>query len=60
MTPKQKYFLLSIACFGLFIPNGMFFYYIFIQFSSLSEVFNNLLALGFIIDAFIATALLAW
>lgn len=60
MKSTQKIILLSIAAFGLFVPNGMFLYYVFVQFSSLSDVFNDLLALGFIIDAFMATALLAW
>lgn len=60
MTQMQKSVLLSIAAFGLFIPNGIFLYYVFVQLSSLSDVLNNLLALGFIIDAFMATGLLAW
>jgi len=60
MTSQQKLILISISLFGLFVPNGMFFFYIFTQFHSLSEVVNNLLALGFIIDACMATGLLAW
>lgn len=60
MPLKLKAVLLGTAVFGLFVPNGMFFYYIFVQFSSLQQVMNDLLALGFIIDAFIATGLLAW
>lgn len=60
MTSKQKLVLLSIAAFGLFVPNGMFIYYLFSQFHTLTEVMNDLLALGFIIDAFMATGLLAW
>lgn len=60
MRRLQKSILLSIAAFGLFIPNGMFIYYLFSEFQSLTEVFNNMLALGFIIDALMATGLLAW
>jgi len=60
MSSQQKLTALAVALFGLFIPNGMFFVYVFTQFHSLTEVLNNLLALGFIIDAFMATALLAW
>jgi hypothetical protein len=60
MTTKQRYILLSIAAFGLVVPNGMFFYYLFVQFSSVSGVLNDLLAVGFIIDAFMATGLIAW
>jgi hypothetical protein len=60
MTLNQKIALLTIALFGLFVPNGIFLYYIFVEFTSITEVLNNLLALGFIIDAVMATGLLAW
>jgi len=60
MTSTQKTLLLTIAFFGLFVPNGMFFYYVFVQFTSFSDVIHNLLALGFILDAFMATGLIAW
>ena len=42
------------------MPNGMFFYYILVELTTLSDLYNNRLALGFIIDAFMATGLLAW
>jgi len=60
MSSQQKLITLSIALFGLFVPNGMFFVYMFTQFHSFTEVLNDLLALGFIIDAFMAMGLLAW
>jgi len=60
MTSRQKAVLLTVAAFGLFVPNGMFFYSLFVQFSSVSGVLNNLFALGFILDAFMATGLIAW
>lgn len=60
MTPLSKGILLSISLFGLLVPNGMFFYYIIVEFSSLTEVLNNWLAMGFIIDAFMAMGLLTW
>lgn len=60
ITPQNKNIMLAVALFGLFVPNGMFFYYLFVQFSSLQEIMNNLLALGFIIDAFMATGLLSY
>ncbi|MBI2427587.1 MAG: hypothetical protein HYV29_02075 [Ignavibacteriales bacterium] len=60
MTSTQKFTVLSVTAFGLFIPNGMFFYYLFVQFQSPMDVMNDLLALAFIIDAFMATGLLAW
>lgn len=59
MTLKHRAVLLSIAAFGLIVPNGMFLYYVFAQFSSLADVTGNLLALGFIIDAFMAMGLVA-
>lgn len=52
--------LLTIALFGLLVPNGMFFYYVFVEFTSFRDVLSNWLALGFIIDAFMATGLLAF
>ncbi|MBP6671938.1 MAG: hypothetical protein KA247_02260 [Bacteroidetes bacterium] len=60
MKNNRQPLLLSIAVFGLIIPNGMFLYYIVVELSSLSQVLNDLLAMGFIIDAFMATGLLAW
>lgn len=60
MNKNRPFLLLSIAAFGLFVPNGMFLYYIIVELSSLSQVLNDLLAMGFIIDAFMATGLLAW
>jgi hypothetical protein len=38
----------------------MFFYYLYTEFTSFAAVFTDLLALGFIIDAFMAMGLLAW
>ena len=52
--------LLLIALFGLFVPNGLFIYWLFNEFSSVAEVMNNRLALAFIIDAFMVLGLLAY
>jgi hypothetical protein len=52
--------LLAIALFGLLVPNGLFLYWLFVDFGTLGEVFSNLLALGFMLDAFMAMALLAF
>ncbi|MFA6455450.1 MAG: hypothetical protein WCW40_01415 [Bacteroidota bacterium] len=60
MSTAQKTVLLFIACLGFIIPNGMFFYYLFVEYTSVAAVFSDLLALSFIIDAFMATGLLAW
>ncbi|MEW5797600.1 MAG: hypothetical protein AB1728_01215 [Bacteroidota bacterium] len=56
----EKNILLFTAAFGLFVPNGMFFYYLLTQFDSLTGVMNDFLALGFILDAFMATGVLTW
>lgn len=53
-------FLLIIALFGLFVPNGIFIYWLFTEFGSVGEVLNNKLAVAFIIDAFMAMFLLAY
>ncbi len=60
MTSQHKWVLLSFAAFGLCVPNGLFFYYLFFELTSPQEVLHNHLALGFILDAFMATGLLAW
>jgi hypothetical protein len=52
--------LLLIALFGLFVPNGIFIYWMFTEFSSMSDVINNRLALGFIIEAFVVLGLVAY
>src|SRR5690349_7279832 len=52
--------LIGIALFGLLIPNGLFIYWLFYEFGSVQEVLSNHLALGFMIDAFLAVGLLAY
>ena len=52
--------LLLIALFGLFVPNGIFIYWLFTEFSSVGDVMNNRLALGFMIEAFVVLGLLAY
>jgi len=52
--------LLLIALFGLFVPNGIFIYWLFTEFHSVGDVMNNRLALGFIIEAFVVLGLLAY
>jgi len=53
-------FLLIIALFGLIVPNGIFIYWLFNDFHSVTEVIQNKLAIAFIIDAFMAMFLLAY
>jgi hypothetical protein len=52
--------LLLIALFGLLVPNGLFVYWLFYEFESVEAVLSNTLAIGFMLDALLATALLAW
>jgi hypothetical protein len=53
-------FLLFIAIFGLLVPNGIFIYWLFFEFQSISQILTDKLALGFIIDCFLAMFLLAY
>ncbi|NUN68163.1 MAG: hypothetical protein HUU02_00460 [Bacteroidetes bacterium] len=59
MTTRVRALLLGTALFGFTVPNGMFFYFLFVEFTSITDILTNWLALGFIIDAFMATGLLA-
>ncbi len=59
MSRQKALLLLSISLFGFLVPNGMFFYYVIARFTSLADVAQNLLALGFIIDAFMVTGILS-
>ena len=51
--------LILVALFGLIVPNGLFIYWLFFESSGLHAVFQNHLALAFIIDAVITLILLA-
>lgn len=51
--------LLLVALFGLVVPNGLFVYWLFVEFNGLAAVMQNKLALAFMIDAFLALALIA-
>jgi hypothetical protein len=52
--------LLIIALFGLLVPNGIFIYWLLNEFSSLSEVFSNHLAVSFMLDAILSVVVLAY
>jgi len=47
------------ALFGLIVPNGLFLYWIVNEYHGLGPVLDDHLALGFILDAFLAMVLLA-
>jgi hypothetical protein len=52
--------LLLLAAFGLLVPNGLFVRWLVRDFSGIDAVLQNELALAFMIDAALATGLLAW
>jgi hypothetical protein len=56
--------LLPIAAFGLLVPNGLFFYWLLRDGGSMAALatdpLSNPLAVAFMLDAFMALALLAW
>ncbi len=51
--------LVLVALFGLIVPNGLFLYWLVTEFSGIPAVFQNRLALAFIIDAVMTLILLA-
>ena len=51
--------LLLVALFGLFVPNGLFIYWAFTEFSSIGDVLDNKLALAFIIEAFLVLGIMS-
>jgi hypothetical protein len=57
---RRSPFLLLIALFGLMVPNGYFILWATREWNGLAPVLANHLAMGFILDAALATAVLAW
>lgn len=51
--------LIAVALFGLIVPNGLFLYWLFVEFNGIRGVLENHLALAFIIDAVMVLAILA-
>ena len=51
--------LLSIALFGLLVPNGFFLYWLFVEFEGIQAVLDDKLALGFMIDVFLVLIVLS-
>ena len=52
--------LLVLAAFGFFVPNGLFLYWLFNEYQGLGPIWADHLAVAFILDAFIAMALIAY
>ena len=50
--------LLLVALFGFVVPNGFFVYWLLFEFEGLSPVFQDKLALGFILDVLLALIIL--
>ena len=51
--------LLVVALFGLLVPNGFFLYWVVNEFQGIRPIVANHLAMGFILDAFMAMIILA-
>ena len=52
--------LLATALFGLLVPNGLFVYWLVVEFDTVRVVLDNHLAVAFMLDAFLALGLLAY
>ena len=52
--------LLAIAAFGLVVPNGLFIHWLLNDFTSVSAVLENRLAVAFMLDALMAVGLLSY
>ena len=52
-TEKQRYILWDAAAIGLFGINGLFFFATFFRTKQVSQAYNNLYAMTFIIEAFV-------
>ena len=50
--------LLAAAAFGLLVPNGLFIYWLFAEFTGFGAVLHDKLALAFILDAVVALIVL--
>ena len=52
--------LLIVALFGFFCPNGIFIYWLVNDFHGIGDIVNNRLALAFIIEAFAVMLMMAY
>lgn len=55
---NSRAWLLLTALFGLIVPNGLFLYWLLVEYAGISAVLDNKLALGFMLDAFLSLILL--
>jgi hypothetical protein len=52
--------LVLVALFGLFVPNGIFVYWLLTEFEGVGGVIANKLALAFIIEAFLVLGIMSY
>ena len=52
--------LLLVAAFGMLVPNGLFVYWLFTEFTSVSAALSDNLALAFTLDVFASTFFLSY
>jgi len=60
MSPTVARVLLALALFGLLVPNGLFVYWLVVEFDGVQAVFDDRLAVAFILDAFLAVSVLTY
>ena len=51
--------LIAVALFGFFVPNGFFLYWLFVEYNGIAPVLQDKLAIGFILDVFVALIILS-
>ena len=51
--------LILVALFGLIVPNGLFLYWLLVEFPGIEAVLQNRLAVAFMLEAFLLLVLLA-
>ena len=60
MSPTASRMLLAIALFGHLVPNGLFVYWLVVEFDGVQAVLDDHLAVAFMLDAFLALGVLAY
>ena len=58
-TAPAPLWLLLAASFGLIVPNGLFLYWLAVEYRGIAAVLDDKLALAFIIDAFLSLILIS-
>ena len=53
------HWLLIAALFGITVPNGLFIYWLLVEYNGLAAVLQDKLAVAFILDAFLSLGLIA-